>query len=119
MSRQKKLHIICSVEMCKRLVPITIQKHSLNFMEALHAIIILKMLYFHNIFQYQVHTEICTFHMVTTSTQNKNMYLIPPKTQNSTHHKYGHFYGIKFQRFSAMQYHGQTHHHCYFLLWSL
>ena len=23
------------------------------------------------------------------------------------------------QRFSTMQYHGQTHHHCYFLLWSL
>ena len=35
---------------------------------SLHAMKILKILYFHNIFQYQVHTEICTFHMVTTST---------------------------------------------------
>ena len=58
--------IICSTEMCKKPIPITIWKHSLNVMEALHATKILKMLYFHNIFQYKVHTEICISLTVTT-----------------------------------------------------
>ena len=57
--------------MCKKLVPITIQKHSLNIREVLHATKILKILYFHNVFQYQAHTEICTFHMVTILTLNE------------------------------------------------
>ena len=44
------------------------QKRSVNTMEVLLAMKNLKILYFHNILQYQAHTEICTFHMVTTAT---------------------------------------------------
>ena len=116
-------HIICSTEMCKKLVHITILKHSLNIMVALHATTILKILYFHNIFYTrfilksghfiwsQLQRGMKSLNYVLEFNSSKNFEFNTPQIWT--------FLLNNVQRFSTMQYHDQAHHHCYFLLWSI